>query len=97
LLDVAERTGVQDFVKLATTVAQATEVGTTMGDVLRLEAHDLRARRRMRAQEAAQKAPVWMVIPMALCFTPAMAAVIIVPSILNVLKFVGDLGTLSGS
>jgi hypothetical protein len=33
-----------------------------------------------------------MVIPLALCFLPAMVAVIIVPSMLNFLEFVGGLG-----
>jgi len=92
LSDVANRTGVISLVKLATTVAQATEVGTSMGDVLRLQAADMRAERRVRAQEAAQKAPVKMVIPLALCFLPAMVAVVIVPSMINLLHYLSHLG-----
>jgi tight adherence protein C len=89
---VAQRTGVDDLIRLSLAVAQSTEVGTNLGDVLRLQAQELRTRRRLRAQEAGQKAPVWMVIPLALCFLPAMVAVIIVPSMLNFLEFVGGLG-----
>lgn len=92
LSDVAQRTGVDDLIRLSLAVAQSTEVGTNLGDVLRLQAQELRTRRRLRAQEAGQKAPVWMVIPLALCFLPAMVAVIIVPSMLNFLEFVGGLG-----
>jgi tight adherence protein C len=92
LEDIAQRSGVNELIKLSASVAQATEVGTTIGDVLRLQAAELRAERRLRAQEAAQRAPVLMVIPLALCFMPAMAAVVIVPSILHLLRFVGELG-----
>lgn len=92
LEDIAQRSGVKELIKLSASVAQATEVGTTIGDVLRLQAAELRAERRVKAQEAAQRAPVLMVIPLALCFMPAMAAVVIVPSILHLLRFVGELG-----
>lgn len=89
---VANRTGVPDLVALAAAINQGEELGTTLGDVLRVQAEDLRALRRQRAQEAAQRAPVVMTIPLALCFLPAMGAVIVVPSILNLLDFVGGLG-----
>jgi tight adherence protein C len=92
LAHVAERTGVPDLIRIAASVAQAEEIGTTLGDVLRTQAEDLRLLRRQRAQEAAQRAPVLMTIPLALCFLPAMVAVVIVPSILNLMQFISDLG-----
>ncbi len=93
LAHVADRTGVPDLIRIAASVVQAEEMGTTLGDVLRTQADDLRLARRQRAQEAAQRAPVLMTIPLALCFLPAMVAVVIVPSILNLVRFVGDLGS----
>jgi tight adherence protein C len=89
---VAGRAGVPDLIELSASINQAEELGTTMGDVLRRQAEDLRALRRQRAQQAAQRAPVLMTIPLALCFLPAMGAVVVVPSILNLLDFVGTLG-----
>jgi tight adherence protein C len=89
---VAERSGVDDLTSLAAAVAQAEELGTTLGDVLRVQADELRLARRQRAQTAAQRAPVLMTIPLALCFLPAMGAVIVVPSILNLIDFAGHLG-----
>jgi tight adherence protein C len=86
-LDVAERTGVTDLIRVAASVAQAEQMGAVLGDVLRMQASDLRILRRQRAQEAAQRAPVLMTIPMASCFLPAMGAVIIIPSILNLGTF----------
>ena len=91
--DVANRTGVDDFIRLAASVAQAEQVGTSLGDVMRQLADDIRLLRWQRAQEAAQKAPVWMTIPLALFFLPAMVAVVVVPSALNILNFVSTLGS----
>jgi tight adherence protein C len=85
--DIAERTGVMDLIRVAAAIAQAEQMGATLGDVLRVQAEDLRTLRRQRAEEAAQRAPVLMTIPMSLCFLPAMGAVVIVPSILNVMDF----------
>lgn len=90
---VAERSGVPDLLSLAAAVAQAEELGTTLGDVLRVQAAELRMARRHRAETAAQRIPVLMTIPLATCFLPAMAAVVIVPSILNLVDFVGQIGT----
>jgi tight adherence protein C len=92
LIYVAMRTGVPDLIGIAHSVNQGEELGTPLGDVLRQQAEELRLLRRQRAYIAAQRAPVLMTIPMALCFLPAMAAVIIVPSILSLMEFVGGLG-----
>jgi tight adherence protein C len=92
LESIAQRSGAQGLHQLANVVAQATTVGTTMGDVLRLQAAELRTLRRLKAQETAARAPIWMTIPLALCFMPAMGAVIVVPSILHLLESISNLG-----
>jgi tight adherence protein C len=89
---IAERSGAQGLHQLANVVAQATTVGITMGDVLRLQAAELRTLRRLKAQETAARAPIWMTIPLALCFMPAMGAVIVVPSILHLLESLSNMG-----
>jgi tight adherence protein C len=86
-LDVAERTGVTDLIRIAGSIAQAELIGAVLGDTLRMQAQDLRVLRRQRAQEAAQRAPVLMTIPLAICFLPAMGAVILVPTALNLVSF----------
>lgn len=91
---VAERTGVPDMISLAASVGQGEELGTSLGDVLRTQAQSLRLLRRQRAQIAAQRAPVLMTIPLALCFLPAMGAVIIVPAILNFVNFLTNKGSI---
>ena len=89
---VADRTGVQDLVGLASSIIQGEELGTTMGDVLRRQAEDIRALRAQRARERAQRAPVLMTIPLVLFFLPAMGAIIVVPTIINLVNFISDLG-----
>lgn len=89
---VAERTGVADLVGLAASVTQGEELGTSMGDVLRIQAEELRAVRAQRARERAQRAPVLMTIPLVLFFLPAMGAVVIVPAIIHLVDFINNLG-----
>lgn len=89
---VADRTGVDVLVRLAAAVVQAEAVGTSLGDVLRMQSEDLRVTRREKARQKAMQAPVLMVIPMVVCFLPAMAVVILVPSVLNLFSFLGGLG-----
>lgn len=92
LMAIAERAAVPDLIEIANGINQGEQLGTPVGDVLRVQADDLRALRRERAQTKAQRAPVLMTIPLATCFLPAMVAVVIVPSILSLVDFVGDLG-----
>ena len=89
LQEAADNTGVTQLMSIAYAVNQAEQLGTTLGDVLRVQAEDLRIARRQRAETAAQRAPVLMTIPLVSCFLPAMGAVVLVPSVLNLINFVG--------
>ncbi|MBI2764674.1 MAG: type II secretion system F family protein [Chloroflexi bacterium] len=90
---VADRTGVPDLVGLAASIVQGEELGTSMGDVLRRQSEEIRALRAQRARERAQRAPVLMTLPLVIFFLPAMGAVIVVPSIINLVDFVQNLGS----
>lgn len=86
---MADRTGVPELTRIASKVKQAEEMGTTLGDAMRDMSEEMRLTRKFRAQEAAQKAPVLMTIPLVLCFLPAMGAVIVVPPIINLVNYIG--------
>jgi len=83
---VAERTGARDLIRLSAAVTQAELVGASLGDALRMQAVDLRAARRQRAEQSARRAPVLMTIPLVACFVPAMAIIVITPTLINLMN-----------
>ncbi len=73
-------------------MVQAMEMGSEIGPLMRMQAEQLRFNRLMRAEEAANKAPTKMMIPMALFILPCMFLVIFAPIIISVMQSLGDLG-----
>jgi tight adherence protein C len=86
LKDLGERTGVQDLIAFVHAIIQAEQMGTSVGQVLRVQADQMRIRRRQRAEEQAQKAPVKMVFPLVLCIFPTLFLVILGPAAITVFE-----------
>jgi len=80
LRELADRTGVPDLVTFVNAVVQAEQMGTGIGQVLRVQAEQLRVRRRQRAEESAHQAPVKMTFPLVLCIFPTLFLVILGPA-----------------
>lgn len=86
LRELGERTGVPDLIMFVNAVIQAEQMGSSVGSVLRVQAEQLRVRRRQRAEEQAYKAPVKMIFPLVLCIFPSLFIVILGPAAITILK-----------
>jgi tight adherence protein C len=81
LLELGTRPGVPDLDGFIRPVVQAERTGVSIGDALRVQAQYMRVRRRQRAQEAAQKMPVKLTLPICLFFVPACLLVAAIPAV----------------
>lgn len=86
---MAERTDVDDLNSFILAMNQADSFGVSVGRMLRVQADEMRTRRRQRAQEKAFAAPVKMVFPLVLCIFPAIFVILLGPAGLNILENLG--------
>jgi len=88
LKDMADRMGVPEMTSFVAAVIQSEQLGVSLAKVLRIQADQMRIRRRQLAQEEAHKAPIKMLIPMALLIFPSICIVLMTPAILMLLRSV---------
>lgn len=91
LTDMAERTGVSDIASFVSAIKQAEALGISIGRVLTVQAEEMRTRRRQRAQERANQAPVKMMFPLVFLIFPAIFAVLLGPAVPELLEAFGGL------
>jgi tight adherence protein C len=86
LRELSDRTGVPDLTTFVNAVIQAERMGSSVGLVLRVQADQLRVRRRQRAEQQAYKAPVKMIFPLVLCIFPTLFIVILGPAAITIMR-----------
>lgn len=86
LRDMASSMDVPDVTGFVAAVVQAEQLGVSMSRILRVQSDQMRVKRRQRAQEKAQQAPVKMMIPMVLLIFPSIWIVLLGPSLIILLE-----------
>ncbi len=86
LRHLGTRTGLKDIQGLVAMLIQTDRFGTSIAQALRVHSDDLRVKRRQRAEEAAAKTTIKLVIPLAVFVFPAMFVVILGPAALSIME-----------
>ncbi len=86
LRNLALRIGLEDINSLVSMLIQADRFGTSMADSLRVHSESLRSKRRIKAEEAAAKLPVKILLPLIFCVFPSLLTVLMGPAVINILQ-----------
>jgi len=77
---LAERLGIDEARSFATMLRQSEEMGTSLGDTLKVFADEMRNKRMMRAEEKALALPAKLTVPLILFIFPCLLGVLILPA-----------------
>ncbi|MFC6356673.1 type II secretion system F family protein [Luethyella okanaganae] len=86
---LAERTSSPDLRRFTRSVIQADIYGIAIADVLRVQAGEMRIKRRQRAEEQAMKVPVKVIFPLVFCILPVLFIVLLTPAVLGMIAAFG--------
>ncbi len=86
LRNMADNVGVADVTSFVAAIIQADQLGVSISRVLKIQAEQMRIKRRQRAEEKAAQAPIKMMVPMAFLIFPTIYLVILGPSSITLFK-----------
>ena len=86
LMHMSKRCDIPDISNFVTSFVQADQLGVSIGRILRVQADQMRDKRKQRAREQAMKAPVKMLIPMVFFIFPTIFVVILGPAMIQISK-----------
>ena len=86
LRDMAERVNQPDLRTVTHSLIQADELGVSIGAILRIQSDQMRTRRFLNAEKAANEAPVKMLAPLIGFIFPAVFLVLLGPVILQAMR-----------
>jgi len=80
--EMGRTSGVEDLHNFIQAIIQSEQFGTGVGKILRIQADEMRRKRRQRAQEKAAQATLKMLLPMVGCIFPTLWIVLLGPAVL---------------
>jgi tight adherence protein C len=86
---LVRRSHVPDVQRFVGAVNQADAYGVSISDVLKVQAEEMRIKRRQRAEEAAMKVPVKVTFPLMVCILPALLIVVVGPAVMGLSASLG--------
>jgi tight adherence protein C len=86
----ADRLHLDEAGSFVAMLRQSIELGSDIGDALRVFSDEMRDKRLLRAEEKANKLSVKMVIPLGLFIFPVVLLVTILPVMIKLMKVIGN-------
>ena len=83
LLDMKKRINISEFSRFVSAITYGMDSGSSIIDIMRIQAEEMRRVKYARAEQQAAKAPAKMIIPMAIFIFPSMFIIIFTPIFLN--------------
>ena len=84
--EMGRNSGVEDLHNFMQAVIQSEQFGTGIGKILRIQADEMRRKRRQRAQERGAQATLKMMLPMVGCIFPTLWIVLLGPAVLILMQ-----------
>ena len=89
---LAERLNLDEAHAMAIMLRQSLELGSDIGDTLRVYSDEMREKRLLRAEETANKLPVKMVLPLGALIFPVILLVVLLPIIISLTAIFTKIG-----
>jgi len=89
LKNMDESMGVPDVKTFVAAIIQAETLGVSIAKILRVQSDQMRVKRRQRAEEMANKAPIKMLFPMVFLIFPALVVILLGPAVLVIMETPG--------
>jgi tight adherence protein C len=84
--EMGRSSGVEDLHNFIQAIIQSEQFGTGVGKILRIQADEMRRKRRQRAQEKGAQATLKMMLPMVGCIFPTLWIVLLGPAVLILMR-----------
>ena len=86
LRDMSERVDIPEMTSFVAAIVQSEQLGVSMAKVLRIQADQMRIKRRQAAEEKAQQAPIKMLFPMGVLIFPSLMIILLGPAAVQLMR-----------